>query len=275
MNQDNKISASFLSPRGFFSEKKKGLIDAHCHLEYTDESVVKETSLRMKAVVTSVAHPKDAERMLKLVEKYDNIYLSLGMHPTEVVKFSDSEIENYIDVIKKNKNKIVAIGEVGLDRNWITDDVEHKRTKEVFLKFIELANQLNIPLVIHARNGKSSGITAMDETLELLQYAKVPVMMHCFSSYEHIAYCKEKGYFLSMNTILCKSKTYSKIAKHTPLELMVLETDAPWMDPKSSELINRPWNIEQSAEKIAELKGITKEEVLEATTKNAKKLFKL
>ncbi len=258
------------------------MIDCHCHLEYMDEDAAKETSLLMEAVVTSVAHPKDARKMLELCRKYPNIYLALGMHPTEIEKFSDGEIDKYMNLIRENKDAIKAIGEVGLDRNWITDNAEHERSREVFLKFIRLANELQVPLVIHSRNGKDKvndaqrqNTSAMDETLELLQHAEVPVMMHCFSSYNHIDYCKEKGYFLSMNTILCKSKTYSKIAKHTPLELMLLETDAPWMDPVSNELTNRPWKIEKSAEKIAELKNISKEEVLETTTRNAKNFFKI
>ncbi|MBI4162093.1 MAG: TatD family hydrolase [Candidatus Aenigmarchaeota archaeon] len=264
-------------------------IDCHCHLEYvkderTDadaskhmESIVEEAQKRMTAVVTSVAHPKDAEFSLALSGKYPKfVHAALGFHPTEVSKFTDGQIGDYMALIRKNRHKIVAIGEVGLDRNWITDDAEHERSKEVFLKFILLANELKLPLVVHSRNGKEKKEnSAMQQTLEMLQHATVPVMMHCFSSYDHIKYCSDKKYFLSMNTILCKSKTYSKIAKHVPLDLMVLETDAPWMDPdpSSSGLTNRPWKIEKAAEKIAELKGISKEEVLETTTKNAKRLF--
>lgn len=278
-------------------ERNDAANDAYAskHLASTHiESIVEEASKKMTAVITSVAHPKDAEFTLKLVDKYPKfVYAALGFHPTEVIKFTDDQIEEYMTLIRENKHKIVAIGEVGLDRNWITDDAEHERSKEVFLKFIKLANEINVPLVIHSRNGKTGktsfpekGLTAMDETLELLQHATVPVMMHCFSSYDRIKYCVEKGYFLSMNTILCKSKTYSKIAKHTSLEHMVLETDAPWMDPDpaSQGLTNRPWNIEKAAEKIAELKSepttfgrqfVSKEEVLEITTKNAKRLFKI
>ena len=257
------------------------MIDCHCHLEYMDETVIDEASKKMNAIVTSVAHPKDAERMLEVAKKHKNfIYLALGLHPSEVVKFTDDRIEEYCNLIRQNKKlfdaegvgpRIVAIGEVGLDSHWIKDEAEHQRSKEVFLKLINLANELYIPLVIHTRDGKEKKV--MDETLNLLKNAQVPVMMHCFSSKEHIEECEKRGYFMSMNTILCKSKSYSKIARDCPIDLMVLETDAPWMDPESSELINRPWNIEKSAEKIAELKHMTKEEILKITTENAKRFF--
>ncbi|HLD85817.1 MAG TPA: TatD family hydrolase [archaeon] len=259
-------------PEGFLP--KKGLIDCHCHLEYMDETVIEEATQRMQAVVTSVAHPKDAVRMLEVAKKHKGfVYLALGLHPSEVVKFTDEQINEYCNMVRQNKSNIVAIGEVGLDRHWIKDEAEHKRSKSVFKKFIELANEINVPLVIHTRDDKSSGISVMDETLDLLQHAKVPVMMHCFSSREHITECEKRGYYMSMNTILYKSKSYGKIARDCPLDLIVLETDSPWMDPQSSELTNRPWKIEQAAEKIAELKHMSKEEILRTTTENAKKLF--
>ena len=245
------------------------MIDCHCHMEYMDEPVVEEAQLRMSAVITSVAHPKDVEKTLNLAKKYPGfVYVALGLHPTEVSKFTDEQIEDYTNLIRNNKNKIVAIGEVGLDRHWIANDEEHERSKRVFKKFIELANELKLPLVVHSRD-------AMGETLQMLAAASVPVMMHCFSSRGHIEECKKMDYFMSMNTIICKSKSYSKIARDCPLELMLLETDAPWMDPSpdAKGLTNKPWNIEKAAEKIASLKNITKQEVLEATTRNAKKLF--
>ena len=239
-----------------------------------DETVIEEATQRMQAVVTSVAHPKDAVRMLEVAKKHKGfVYLALGLHPSEVVKFTDEQINEYCNMVRQNKSNIVAIGEVGLDRHWIKDEAEHKRSKSVFKKFIELANEINVPLVIHTRDDKSSGISVMDETLDLLQHAKVPVMMHCFSSREHITECEKRGYYMSMNTILYKSKSYGKIARDCPLDLIVLETDSPWMDPQSSELTNRPWKIEQAAEKIAELKHMSKEEILRTTTENAKKLF--
>lgn len=263
------------------------MIDCHCHLEYMDEAVIEEAKLRMKAVVTSVAHPKDAERMLEVAKKHKGfVYLALGLHPSEVVKFTDEQIDDYCNTIRQNKSNITAIGEVGLDRHWIKDNEEYQRSKNVFLKLINLANEIKVPLVIHTRDSKDNqtsfpegfpkkGLTVMDEALELLRHATVPVMMHCFSSKEHINECEKRGYYMSMNTILCKSKSYSKIARYAPTDLMLLETDAPWMDPVSNELTNRPWKIEIAAETIAELKNITKEEILEITTENAKRLFRI
>jgi len=283
-------------------------IDCHCHLEYMREpdKVVAEARKKMAGIVTSVAHPKQAEQMLALSEKNkDFVFVCLGLHPTEADYFcfgrnesgresSDSQhhtegdVEKYIEFIKSNKKKIVGIGEVGLDYHHIKEEEKIDLSKKVFLQMIELANELKKPLVIHCRN-------AMPDTLKILEAAKTPVMMHFFSgTVEELQTCLERGYYISFTTMTSKSKRYRKIAKKTPLDKILLETDAPWLDPDPSQdtkdkeltdaqrplfspynLTNRPWFIYKTAEKLAKDRKLKKETILKKTTENAKKFFKI
>ncbi|MBI4896656.1 MAG: TatD family hydrolase [Candidatus Aenigmarchaeota archaeon] len=246
-------------------------IDAHCHIEYMDASVLDEAAKRISALVTSVANPADAEKTLAVATRHENfVFVALGMHPDHAIETNDKTLTQYIDLIKKNKNRIVAIGEVGLDYHHMTDEKEKERSKDVFLHFIALANELHLPLVIHSRN-------AMNDTFEFLRHAQVPVMMHCFDgNAEHLQEALRRNYYISFTAMIVRSEKYQKIAKRTPLENMLLETDAPWLDPENpGELMNRPWNIIKSAQTIAKIKSLTTEDVLQQTEKNTRKLFRL
>ncbi len=256
------------------------MIDAHCHLEYMDDSVIDEAKEKgMVALLASIADISHKENLLERIEKYPSfVYGCFGFHPEVMVKYTKADIENYIEVIRQNKDKITAIGEVGLDYNWTTVAHEQVRSKNIFADFIDLAKELDKPIVIHSRNGqnntegKNEGIS---DALEMLAgMGAKRVMLHCFSGNEaNLKFALEHGWFVSYATVICKSFKHQRLAKETPLNQMFLETDAPWLDPDSRELINRPWKIERSAEIIAEKKGITKEEVLRVTTENARKFF--
>lgn len=246
------------------------MIDVHCHLEFMEnpEQVVKEARSRMEAIVTSIADPKHFDRIMTISEKNkDFVFVTAGLHPTRV----SAGYENYLDIIRNNAEKICGIGETGLDYHHAHENKE--KTKEVFTAFISLANELDKPLVVHCRDGESS---AFQECLEFLKNAQTAVVLHCFSgSKEVLAECLDRGYWISFATIICKSKSYRKLAKNTPLEAMLLETDSPWLDPESPELINRPWKIEKSAEVLAKMHSMEKEEILKITAKNAKNVFNI
>ncbi len=238
------------------------MIDVHCHLEFMDspQAVVDEARKKMAAIVTSIADPAHFEQTIKLREENKGfVFVTAGLHPTRV-----GETEKYMETIRKNQSAIAGIGETGLDYK---EQADKEKSKEAFLKFIGLANELKKPLVIHCRD-------AFSDCLDMLKNAETPVVLHCFTgSNEDLQECLSREYWLSYATIVCKSKSIRKLAKQTPLEYMLLETDAPWLDPESNGLTNRPWKIEKSAEIIAKLKGVAKDEVLSATTENARKVF--
>lgn len=250
------------------------MIDIHCHLEYMENpvDVIEEARNKMTAIVTSVADPEYAEKILKLMEKYANfLFVSLGFHPHCTNDYTMKQVDEYIDFIRKRRNDIVAIGETGLDYSYESRNIDRKRMKEIFYKFIDLANELNLPLVVHARD-------AFDDVLNILNEKDTKnIVLHCFSGSEgNLRSALSKGYYISYATNIVKTKKHPRLAEKTPLDRMMLETDAPWLDPEASgTLTNKPWKILHSAKIIAEIKGISVEEVLQVTTKNAKEFFGL
>lgn len=249
------------------------MIDVHCHLEYIEEpeKVIFEAKEKgMKGIVSSVADPKEAKKMLELQEKFsDFLFLALGFHPEYIEEYSEKEIEEYFNFIREQKGKIVAIGEVGLD--YFHDSENKEKQKEIFRKFIDLAKELNLPLVVHCRE-------AWNDVLEMLKEKNVQkVCLHCFSGSEgNLKEAVSRGYFISFATNLCYTKKHPRLLEKTPLENLLLETDSPWLNPENpKELKNRPWNIFLSAKKVAEIKKISFEKVLEIVLENAKKCFQI
>lgn len=250
------------------------MIDIHCHLEFIErkKEVLREAKEKMKAIITSCADPKNAEEILNLKKDYKNfLFLSLGFHPEYLKNYKENQIKNYLNFIKKKRKEIVAIGEVGLDYSQSCEDIDRERMKEVFLKFIDLAKELNLPLVIHARD-------AFNDVLEILENKGAKkVCLHCFSGSEgNLKEALNLNYFISFATNLCYTKKHPRLARKTPLERIFLETDSPWLNPDNpKKLENRPWKIAKSAKVLASLKNISVEKVLEITTNNAKEFFKI
>jgi TatD DNase family protein len=204
----------------------------------------------------------------------------LGYHPTE----GGSDPEKIIELIRKNRNKIVGIGEVGLDYHWEKNPEKREKQKEVFSKFIELAVELKKPLVIHSWDAEG-------DCFEMVKNVDVPVIFHCFSGSRELAEdILKKGFCISFSTQVLFSKNHKKLAKLVPLSQMTLETDSPFLSPYKfadnsgkAELArsgfdparNYPWNVKLSAAKIAEIKKVDAAEVLEKTAENAEKIFRL
>lgn len=259
------------------------MIDIHNHLEYMadPEQVLLEARKRhMKAIITSIPDPKDIGKVLHLKEKYPTFfYLCLGFHPNGIEEYSDEEIDKYIDSFQNEQYDIVGIGEIGLEytNDMLAEDKD--RMKATFEKFIELAKIMRLPIVIHIRG------EAFKDVFDILErHQHRDVVLHCFSGSESdLQRALKNNYWISYATNVCFTKKHPRLASKTPLDRMMLETDAPWLDPDQNlrgkvvsspqELTNRPWNIEKSAEVIAKLHNTTKEEVLKITTHNAKKVF--
>lgn len=169
-----------------------------------------------------------------------------------------------------NPTKVVAIGECGLDYYWDKSFVEEQ--KKVFAKQIEIAVALKKPLIVHDRE-------AHHDTLEMLKDVKdVPVIMHCFSgSWEFAKECIKKGFYIALGGVVTfkNAKKVHEIAKNIPLEHLLLETDAPYLTPEPFRgKRNEPAYVKFAAEKIAEIRGCSLEEIAQATTKNANEVFK-
>jgi TatD DNase family protein len=255
------------------------MIDVHCHLEQKEydknrDEVIERCRKSLKAVITSCAHINDFEKTLEMSEKHKNfVFASFGIHPEYIKEISEQEIETFIEKVRKNRGSIVAIGEVGLDYKWVAEPEWREKQKELFVRLIRLAKELNKPIVIHSRD-------AYEETLGILeQEGARDVDMHMFGDHRLTKRVVDNGWSISINNIILRSKSHKKIAKDCPLDRLMLETDAPWLSPKrlaeGIDEINDPTTIRTVAEKIAEVRNLSFNEVWEQCGKNAIRFFRL
>ncbi len=251
------------------------MIDTHSHINMIEEisldEVIKNSiESGVDKIIVPSAYPKDFDNVMTLIDKYENVYGMLGVHPTEVKDWTD----NLTDKIKEYSKhpKIVAIGEIGLDYYW--DKSFNDLQKEVFIKQIKLANELNLPISIHDRE-------AHKDTFDILkEYNKgSKIVMHCFSgSSEFAQECVKEGWYLALGGVVTFKNAIKmkEVAINIPIEKLLLETDAPYLTPvpyRGKE--NQPAYTKFVAEEIAKLRQITIEEVDAVTTKNAKEVFGL
>ena len=251
------------------------MIDTHSHINMIESLTVEEVLKNAKdngvnKIIVPSAYPKDIDIVLSLVEKYVNVYGMLGVHPTEAKDWSDDLIEKIKEYSKHPK--IVAIGEIGLDYYW--DKSFNDLQKEVFIKQIKLANELNLPISIHDRE-------AHKDTFDILKEhnKNSKVVMHCFSgSVEFAKECIKEGYYIALGGVVTfkNAVKMKEVAKEVPLEYLLLETDAPYLTPvpyRGEE--NQPAYVKYVAEEISKIRGISVEEVASITSKNACEVFGL
>ena len=255
------------------------MIDIHCHLEQKDydndrDIVINKCKNELKAVITSCAHPRDFELTMRMVENHKGfVFASCGIHPEYVKEVSTKEKDDFFDLIVKNKEKIVAIGETGLDYWYIKEEDWRKKQKDLFIEMIELANELKKPLLIHSRE-------VFEETLEILEkMGPEKVDFHMWGANELLQRILDNNWCVSMNTIVLRSKKHRKIARDIPLDRLMLETDSPWLAPKrlleGLEARNDPLSIKIVAEKVSEIKKVPFEHVWKQCGENAIKFFNL
>lgn len=250
------------------------IINTHSHVNMLretniDEAIQNAIDNKIVTIVPS-SSVQDIFDTDKFIKKYNDVYGYVGVFPEEVKDFSDKTLSDMEKIIKSNP-KIIGIGEIGLDYYW--DKSFKELQKEVFIKQIEFANQMNLPLNIHSRE-------AHLDTLEILKkYNKnSTAIMHCFSgSLEFARECIKEGIYIALGGVVTfkNAKKTKEVAKNIPLEYLLLETDDPYLAPvpfRGKE--NQPMYVKYVAEEIANLRGITPEEVAKTSTENAKKIFK-
>lgn len=245
------------------------LIDTHCHLSYEDYDNLEEILNNKTCImIASGCNDKTNREVLELVNRYDNVYGTLGIHPEEVDNITCDSLKFIEDNL--TNPKIVAIGEIGLDYYWVSDNKE--KQKELFIKQLELATDYNKPIIVHSRD-------AIQDTYDILKKYNLKGSIHCFSSSLEMA--KEfikLGYKIGIGgTITFKnSKKLQEIVKELELKDMLLETDSPYLSPEPFRgKKNRPSNVYFVAEKISNLKNIDTDSVIDALNNNAILTFDL
>lgn len=248
------------------------MIDSHCHLEQKEfdkdrHEVIELCKKELKAVVTCCAHPEDFTLTLEMVERYkDFVFACAGIHPEYIKEISEKQKDRFLERLKENKNKIVAIGECGLDFFWIKEKRWQNKQKELFVELINFAKDIRKPIVVHARN-------AFDDAIRILEQEDAKnVLMHLFGAKDLIQRVEENGWYISFGPIIMRSKKHKKIARDFPLDKILFETDSPWFGDNGR---GTPLNIRGVCDKISEIKKIEFECVWKRCGKNAIEFFRL
>lgn len=244
------------------------LIDIHCHLDhprFTDLDKVMENAKKVgvKVILTDGINPETNRKTLEIAKRYDIVKAALGIYPINQLK-KEINIDEELDFIKKNKNSIIAIGEVGLDG---LDKGNLKEQKTLFEKLIKLAENINKPIIVHSRK-------AEQEVIEILGSSKLKkVLLHCFSGKKNLVKrAAELGYYFSIPTKVVRAENFQLMIKEVNINQLFCETDAPYLSPYNNKT-NEPAFIVESYKKIAEIKGMMLEEVEKNIWMNYQKLI--
>ncbi len=249
------------------------LIDTHAHLSFKDfnkdrDQVIKRAfEIGVEKIINVGTNLEDSKNSIALAEKYKNIYATVSLHPIDVENEKFDE-ELWLKLAKDQK--IVAIGETGLDFFHSSDK---EKQKEVFKALIKIACQVGKPLILHSRESDK-------EVLDILSHSKLPPkrgVIHCFSrDYTIAKKFLNLGFLISYTGNITYNKESSSSILRVPLNKIMIETDCPFMAPVPFRgKRNEPSYVKYIAEKIAEIKNITFEAAAERTTQNAKSLFNL
>ena len=249
----------------------KMFIDTHCHLSHDDyenvDKVIEDAKKNnVKYLIVSGYDKKSIEEVLNIAKKHDNIYLTLGYHPSEADITTDEDLEKLKKIVKNN-DKVVGIGEIGLDYHWVKDNKE--KQKQLFIKQINIAKEFDLPIVIHSRD-------AFQDTFDILKEAKHKGVMHCFSgNIENAKMYSNIGFYFGIGGVLTFSNSNLKeTIKEIPMDRILLETDSPYLAPTPYRgKQNEPKYIPIIANNLSEILGKNIEEIEEKIKENTCKIF--
>ena len=245
-------------------------VDTHCHLyrsyyEDLDDVIEQIKESEIYRVINNGCDKNSNIEVLELVGKYDLMYGALGIHPESANEYTQEDLD-YIEEHIKDK-KIVAIGEIGLDYYWVKDNKDKQR--ELFEYQLKLAEKYNIPVIIHSRE-------ATQDTIDILKKYNVKGIIHSFSgSYEVAQIYIKMGFLLGINGVITfKNCNLKDVIEKIDVSNIVLETDSPYLTPVPNRgKRNDPTKVMDIAKFIADIKGITLEELSKEINGNLSKVF--
>lgn len=257
------------------------LIDSHCHLDgklFTDDrdavlQAASDSGVGLFLAIGTGDGPPQLDCAVRLADQYPDVYATVGVHPHDAQKFADTTIADLRNLAAHEK--VLAVGEIGLDYHY--DFSPRETQKRVFVEQMGLAAELERPIIIHTRE-------AWDDTLEMLRAHWAPTglggILHCFTGeLKHARAGIEMGFHVSFSGVLTfgRSDELRAVAAQLPLERLLVETDAPYLTPAPYRKIrrNEPRYVVETARKLAEVRGVTFEEIAEATSANFRTLFRL
>ena len=252
------------------------IFDTHAH--YDDEQFDTDRDELLKSmneagvgtIVNVSASVESWDDTLKLTKEYPFVYGAVGVHPDYVGDLNEENFA-YLEEVAK-KDKIVAIGEIGLDYYW--DKEGHDVQKEWFTRQLDLAIKLNLPVIIHSREAAADTFEIMKEYAD-----KVRGVIHCYSySPEQAKEYVKMGFYIGIGGVVTfkNAKKLKEVVENIPLDRIVLETDCPYLSPEPNRgKRNSSKNLVYVAKEISELKGVSYEEVIKVTSENARALYNM
>lgn len=253
------------------------IFDSHAH--YDDEvfdedreEVLKKIQAEGVGLVVDIgAHIESTKKAIELSEAYDFIYVAAGVHPSDIDSPTEEDMVWLQEVSRKEK--VVAIGEIGLDYHY--ENINKELQKKWFIRQLALAREVKLPVCIHSRD-------AAKDTLDIMQAAhseEIGGVIHCFSyGWDMAKIYLDMGFYLGIGGVLTfkNAKKLKEVAEKTPLERIVLETDAPYLAPEPYRgKRNVSHYLKYVVDELAAIKGITGEEIMQATWENAMRLYRI
>ena len=259
------------------------LFDSHCHPQFPHYDQDRDETIKhaLKEGVFMICVGTDlktSEKGIELTRSYEGIWASVGLHPTDIHETYNMKLETWEESLKEDK--VVAVGEVGLDYYRVKDNKSRAKQKEVLNRFLELADKYRKPLIFHCRDAHKEMINLLSEWCSIHDRdinTNLLGVIHSFTgTLEEAKKYLELGLYLGFNGIITFTNQYNETVRYAPLEKILLETDAPFLTPVPFRgKRNEPLYVKHVAEKIAELKGLSYSQVAEKTFENTKKLFNL
>lgn len=246
------------------------LFDTHNHLvdavfdRDRADVIAKARNAGVSAMISVTETLDDARKLLDLVKIHPEILPACGLYPTVL----DLDMaQAMVDLVRSNRETLVAIGEVGLDYWKIQDEEQRAMQREIFSRFIDLALELDLPLNVHSRS------TGRHVIGMLLERGAVKVQLHAFDGKPSTAMpALEAGYFFSIPPSIARSRQKQKLVRHLPLTSLLLETDSPVLAPEPG-MRNEPCNLPVALHAIAEIKGLPAETIAEMIAENVERLY--
>lgn len=252
------------------------LIDSHCHLDYINfaddiEHVIERAmENNVKKFLSISTKIDDFPKLLKIVEKFENVFCTVGVHPHYAKDHKNINSKDLIDLSKHKK--VIGIGETGLD--FFYNHSDESLQEKLFYTHIEASQETKLPLIIHTREAEDKTAKIIKEEMKRKSFKAV---LHCFSSSQNLAdIALDLGMYLSFSGMITfkKAQAVRDTVKATPLDRILVETDSPFLSPTPHRgKRNEPAYTRYVAAKIAEIKGVPLEVIAKATTENFERLF--
>lgn len=242
-------------------------VDAHCHIDFEQydedrEEVIDEAKEKLEFIVNAGSNLENNREVLDLSREHEEFIIpNLGLHPTYTDSFGE------LDDIKAQirEEMPAAVGEIGLDHHHVSEKQVRKRQEKIFREMLELAEELNLPVVVHSRDAERKTVDILKE------YALPDVMVHCFNGKPELAEeAVEEGMTIGVTTQVLYSNRVQEIVKALNADDILLETDSPFLYRGER---NSPVKVLESVEKVAEIKNVDEEKVIQASTENAVSIF--